>query len=163
MNFIIQMVVTDRFHCIYPRIFKWFPWKRKLTHWKVKEWVLSCTEFSPEFLLLFGGGWGCEVSCGGHHWQRGKATTGSALDGAVFDIAQILAYLVHNLSRSQLYLGLQLIVSATWVICSVLVVAVWLLPLLDAGVPGVSFEKTFLFSHPSLCLSTWGVVYLALM
>ena len=30
----------------------------------------------------------------------------SALDGAVFDIAQILAYLVHNMSRSQLYLGL---------------------------------------------------------
>ena len=28
-----------------------------------------------------------------------------ALDGAVFDIAQILAYLVHIMSRSQLYLG----------------------------------------------------------
>ena len=48
----------------------------------------------------------------------------------------------------------RLIDSATWVICSVLAVAVWLLPLLDAGVPGVSFEKTFLCSHPSLCLST---------
>ena len=35
----------------------------------------------------------------------GKTTTGSALDGAVFDIAQILAYLVRNMSRSQLYLG----------------------------------------------------------
>ena len=45
------------------------------------------------------GGWGCEVSCGGHHRLRGKTTTGSALDGAVFDIAQILAYLVHNMSR----------------------------------------------------------------
>ena len=32
-------------------------------------------------------------------------TTESALDGAVFDIAQILAYLIHNMSRSQLYLG----------------------------------------------------------
>ena len=53
----------------------------------------------------FGGGWGCEVSCGGHHRPRGKTTTGSALDGAVFDITQILAYLVHNMSRSQLYLG----------------------------------------------------------
>ena len=53
----------------------------------------------------FGGGWGCEVSCGGHHRPRGKTTTGSALDGAVFDIAQILAYQVHNMSRSQLYLG----------------------------------------------------------
>ena len=51
------------------------------------------------------GGWGCEVSCGGHHRLRGKTTMGSALDGAVFDIAQILAYLVHNMSRSQLYLG----------------------------------------------------------
>ena len=51
------------------------------------------------------GGWGCEVSCGGHHRPRGKTTTGSALDGAVFDIAQILAYLVHKMSRSQLYLG----------------------------------------------------------
>ena len=56
-----------------------------------------------------------------------------------------------------------LIVSATWVTCSVLVLAVWLLPLLDAGVPGVSFEKTFLCSRPSLCLSTWRVVCLALM
>ena len=56
-----------------------------------------------------------------------------------------------------------LIVSATWVTCSVLVVAVWLLPLPDASVPGVSFEKTFLCSRPSLCLSTWGVICLALM
>ena len=38
-------------------------------------------------------------------YERGKTTTGSALDGAVFDIAQIMAYLVHNMSRSQLYLG----------------------------------------------------------
>ena len=56
-------------------------------------------------LSLEWGGWGCEVSCGGHHRPRGKTTMGSALDGAVFDIAQILAYLVHNMSRSQLYLG----------------------------------------------------------
>ena len=51
------------------------------------------------------GGWGCEVSCIGHHRLKGKTTMVSALDGAVFDIAQILAYLVHNRSRSQLYLG----------------------------------------------------------
>ena len=51
------------------------------------------------------GGWGCEVSCGGHHRPKGKTTTGSTLDGAVFDTAQILAYLVHNMSRSQLHLG----------------------------------------------------------
>ena len=63
----------------------------------------SCYIYNP--LLHKGGGWGCEVSCGGHHRPRGKTTTGSALDGAVFDIAQILAYLVHNMSRSQLYLG----------------------------------------------------------
>ena len=56
-------------------------------------------------LILKGSWWGCEVSCGGHHRQRGKSTTGSALGGAVFDIAQILAYLVHNMSRSHLYLG----------------------------------------------------------
>ena len=62
-----------------------------LTHDKIRE--------DPPPLKL-----GCEVSCGGHHWPRGKTTTGSALDGAVFDIAQILAYLVHNMSRSQLYL-----------------------------------------------------------
>ena len=59
--------------------------------------------------VLVWGGWGCAVSCGGHHRRdhrpRGKTTTGSALDGAVFDIAEILAYLVHNMSRSQLYLG----------------------------------------------------------
>ena len=54
---------------------------------------------------FYWGGWGCEVSCDGHHRPRGKTTTESALDGAVFDIAQILAYLVHNMSRSQLYLG----------------------------------------------------------
>ena len=52
-----------------------------------------------------GSGWGCEVSCGGHHRQRGKTTIGSALGGAVLDFTQILAYLVHNVSRSQLYLG----------------------------------------------------------
>ena len=53
----------------------------------------------------------------------------------------------------------RLIVSATWVTCSVLVVAAWLLPLQDAGVPGVSSEKTFPCSHPSLCLSTWGRLF----
>ena len=67
--------------------------------------VVSVSKWIYLFCQL-GGGWGCEVSCGGHHRLRGrKTTTGSALDGAVFDIAQILAYLVHNMSRSQLYLG----------------------------------------------------------
>ena len=66
---------------------------------------LQLPNASPAAPSLLGGGWGCEVSCGGHHRPRGKTTTGSALDGAMFDIAQILAYLVHNMSRSQLYLG----------------------------------------------------------
>ena len=68
--------------------------------------VLPDTHGSDHYPILTSGcGWGCEVSCGGHHRPRGKTTTGSALGGAVFDIAQILAYLVHNMSRSQLYLG----------------------------------------------------------
>ena len=73
------------------------------TEWSTPEvvHVMVIYPFAPYEL---GGGWGCEVSCGGHHRPRGKTTTGSALDGAVFDIAQILAYLVHNMSRSQLYL-----------------------------------------------------------
>ena len=58
--------------------------------------------FSPH-LEMDWGGWGCEVSCGGHHRQRGKTTTGSPLDGAVLDFTQILAY--QYMSRSQLYLG----------------------------------------------------------
>ena len=49
-------------------------------------------------------GWDCEVSCDGHHRQRGKTTMGSALDGTVLDFTQILAYLIHNMSRSQLYI-----------------------------------------------------------
>ena len=45
----------------------------------------------------------------------------------------------------------QLIVSATWVTCSVLVVAVWLLPLLDASVPGESFSRKPSFAHVQAC------------
>ena len=44
--------------------------------------------FSGTLRPKFWGAWGYEVSCGGHHRLRGKTTTGSALDGAVFDIAQ---------------------------------------------------------------------------
>ena len=71
------------------------------------EPMVAYCELDPceQTLIKSGGGWGCEVSCGGHHRLRGKTTTGSALDGAVFDIAQILAYLVHNMSRSQSHLG----------------------------------------------------------
>ena len=47
--------------------------------------VLTHTLWQPTSGCI-GGGWGCEVSCGGHHRPRGKTTTGSALDGAVFDI-----------------------------------------------------------------------------
>ena len=51
--------------------------------------------------LSVGGGRGCKMSCNGHH-QQGQQ---SAPDVAEFDLAQILAYLVYNMSRSQLYLG----------------------------------------------------------
>ena len=67
--------------------------------------LLSTTALFRAILSKLWGGWGCEVSCGGHHRPKGKTTTGSALDGAVFDTTQILAYLVHNMSGSQLYLG----------------------------------------------------------
>ena len=56
----------------------------------------------------YANGWFCIVFCCGLispiSFKR-KDHHRSALDGAVFDIAQILAYLVHNMSRSQLYLG----------------------------------------------------------
>ena len=59
-----------------------------------------------EFLLKKILGW---VGLWGFLWwapsAKRKDHHGWALDGAVFDIAQILAYLVHNMSRSQLYLG----------------------------------------------------------
>ena len=67
--------------------------------------VAQCRDIMKLPWDIMWGGWGCEVSCGGHHRLRGKTTMGSAWDGAVFDIAQILAYLVHNMSWSQLYLG----------------------------------------------------------
>ena len=88
------------------------------------KWTPFCTHFQIIFLyenyhILIqislkyvpkcpcnkGGGWGCEVSCSGYHRLRRKTTMGSALDEAVFDITQILAYLVHDMSRSQLYFG----------------------------------------------------------
>ena len=122
-----------------------------------------CSYNAVNFLLILTkdrGGWGCEVSCGRQHQQRGKTNTRSALDGAVqsgkltlahspilcecilswasgklawaseilyrtykghlflgecsrnlvshtavLDFTQIMAYLVHNVSRTQLYLG----------------------------------------------------------
>ena len=63
-------------------------------------WYYSWRYMRSQTLQKCWGGWGCEVSCGGHHRLRGKTTTGSALDEAVFDIAQILAHLVHDMSRS---------------------------------------------------------------
>ena len=62
-----------------------------------------------------------------HKWgQRGKTTTGSALDGAVFDIAQILAYLVHNMSSSQLYLGLVILADSLLFSVNTILVGLWL-------------------------------------
>ena len=81
------------------------------------------------------------------------------MNALVVVVCRVYALLMAALSRRLRLVTVcsrRLIVSATWVTCSVLVVAAWLLPLLDAGVPGVSSEKTFLCSHPSLCLSTWG-------
>ena len=46
-----------------------------------------------------------DLPCCYNNRLRGKTTTGSALDGAMFDITRIVAYLVHNMSRSQSYLG----------------------------------------------------------
>ena len=81
-------------------------WKTCGHSWTAYGWSWRSDQYNHSKLSHWcGGGWGCEVSCGGHHRPRGKTTTGSALVGAVFDIAQILAYLVHNMSRSQLYLG----------------------------------------------------------
>ena len=65
-------------------------------HWKVIElhvcgnpdrWQCHFVDCQSTHMVQMtkGGGWGCEVSCGGHHRQRGKTTTGSALDGAVLD------------------------------------------------------------------------------
>ena len=45
-------------------------------------WMARPLLVSWSFTNLASGGWGCEVSCGVHHLQRGKTTTGSALDGA---------------------------------------------------------------------------------
>ena len=80
-------------------------WKTFMVHPTFVRWALYILFKFFKSLIRHWGGWGCEVSCGGHNWLRGKTTTGSALDGAVFDFTQILAYLVHNMSRSQLYLG----------------------------------------------------------
>ena len=63
-------------------------------------------EVSSQFFLICKMGW---VGLWGFfvvgNRQRGNTTTGSALDGAVHDFNEILAYLLHNMSRSQLYLG----------------------------------------------------------
>ena len=81
---------------LHPDYFWWHRWcSMFIYHEQVSPY--------PDYYI--GGGWGCEISCGGHHRQSGKTTMGSALDGAVPDFTKILAYLVHNMSRSQLYLG----------------------------------------------------------
>ena len=50
------------------------------------------------------------VGCPGSFFEmalsvKGKVTTGSALNGTVNSLVQILAYLVHSMTISQLYLG----------------------------------------------------------
>ena len=49
-----------------------------------------------------------------------------ALDGAVFDIAQILAYLVHNMSRSQLYLALAILADSILFSVNNILAGLWL-------------------------------------
>ena len=53
-----------------------------------------CLSWSIDFTIFF-------LSAPWLHQQKGKTTTGSALDGAVLDFTQILAYLVHNMNKSQ--------------------------------------------------------------
>ena len=71
-----------------------------------RTFLSSCTWCINLSNSIMAGGW---VGLWGFLWwapsAKRKEHHGSALDGAVFDIAQILAYLVHNMSRSQLYLG----------------------------------------------------------
>ena len=104
---ICHYICMDWWHII--ALWWWFcPCRVGGAVWNHTAWLfplMPLPTLSLFYSYFLGGGWGCEVSCGGHHRPRGKTTTGSALDGAVFDIAQILAYLVHNMSRSQLYLG----------------------------------------------------------
>ena len=50
----------------------------------------------------------------GHHQHRGKTTIGLALDGVVLKSAHILAYLAHNMIKSQLYLGFGHLGSIFW-------------------------------------------------
>ena len=52
----------------------WKPFVSVLIHWKsITEIYIASS--------LWGVGWGCEVSCGGHHQPRGKTTTGSISSG----------------------------------------------------------------------------------
>ena len=110
-----QIETFPRYWPLVRGIHLYFPhkdqWRRALVFSLICAWtngweplLSQCVEVCRSLGPIWGG-WGCEVSCGGHHQPRGKTTTGSALDGAVFDIAQILAYLVHDMSRSQFFLG----------------------------------------------------------
>ena len=76
------------------------------------------------------GGWGSEVSCGGHHRQRGKTTMGSALDGAALDCTQILAYLVTQYEQIpimlQLYLGLAILADSLLFSVNNILAGLWL-------------------------------------
>ena len=113
-DYLLKLQCSRKTFMVHQTFVRWnwyIPFKCEISHQIFRPSHRKC----PTCLMIFswklelkycwGGGWGCEVSCGGHHGPKGKTTTGSALEGAVFDIAQILAHLVHNMSRSQLYLG----------------------------------------------------------
>ena len=68
-------------------------------------WALGAKGYCRHFMHPDGVGGSVKFLVVGTIGHEERPTKGSALDGAVFDISQILAYLVHNMSRSQLYLG----------------------------------------------------------
>ena len=119
------------FHAADDEAIQYIPWNILTALLKFDfAYIDSSYRFIKRFIYILPwqcwGGWGCEVSCGGHHRLRGKTTTGSALDGAVFDIAQILACLVHNMSRSQLYLGLAILADSLLFAVNNILTGLWL-------------------------------------
>ena len=72
--------------------------------WKLKHKVLyipgtTMLKMHAVFHVSDRAGGAVRFLCG-HHRQKGKATTGPALDGTIFAFTLIQAYLVHNISRS---------------------------------------------------------------
>ena len=102
------------FCCLFITVTWWYVWciewasgnQEEVQACLVTLWlfIISCYSLYKTTLGLGVGG-AVRFLVVGTIGQEERPPRGSALDGAVFDIAQILAYLVHNMSRSQLYLG----------------------------------------------------------